>query len=108
MHPGAWLAVVASLAIALGQLPLHHPLVPALHFGGAVAPRSPSVGTIDGPSTAAVGSSLTLHGPAPTGPVTVQGSYDGGQTWTTLSSIRSVGGTYTTTVRLTQRGDLSM
>jgi hypothetical protein len=108
LRPGAGLAVLASLAIALGQLPLHHPLVPALHFGGAIAPRASSVGTISGVSTATVGSHLTLHGSAPAGAVTVQGSYDGGRTWTTLSSVQSIGGTYTATVQLAQRGDLSL
>jgi len=102
LRPGAGVAVLATIAIALGQLPLHHPLVPAFHIGPAPA------AALDLPPSASVGSSLELHGTAPTGPVTVEGSYDGGQTWTVLSSAQSTGGTYATALQLTQQGTLSI
>jgi hypothetical protein len=94
--------------IALGQLPLHHPLVPALHFDGAIPRQSSPAETISGLSTATVGSTLTFGGPAPSGTVLVQGSYDGGRTWTTLASVDTYGGSYSATVTLEQRGDLSI
>jgi hypothetical protein len=107
LRPGAGLAVIASLAIALGQLPLHHPLVPALHIGGTASPVAP-VRTITGLSTAPVGSSLSLHGPAPSGVVTIEGSYDSGRTWIVLSSTQSIDGTYSTNLSLTKRGRLAI
>jgi hypothetical protein len=110
LRPGAGLAALASLAIALGQLPLHHPLLPALHIGGTSAPPAPvsPVRTISGPSTAAVGSSLALHGTAPPGAVTVEGSYDAGRSWMVLATLQSLDGMYATQITLTQRGNLSI
>jgi hypothetical protein len=116
--PGAFLAVIVSLLVtlALGQLPRSHPLIPALHFTlpGLSGAASPGVirptGTINTPSTATVGSTLTFHGTAPpsNGPVTVEGSYDGGQTWQTLSSVESANGSYDATITLSQRGQLQI
>lgn len=62
------------------------------------------------PGTAAVGSTLTFHGAAPSGsrPVTVAGSYDGGQTWQTLSSAGSRNGTYAAQVTLREQGLLQI
>lgn len=118
LAPGAFLAVIVSLLVtlALGQLPRSHPLIPALHFTlpglrGAASPGMirPS-GTINTPTTATVGSTLTFHGTAPTGngPVTVEGSYDGGRTWQTLSSVTSAGGSYSAQITLSQRGQLQI
>jgi hypothetical protein len=118
MAPGALLAVIVSLLVtlALGQLPRSHPLIPALHFTlpGLSSAASPGVirptGTINTPSSAAVGSTLTFHGTAPpgNGPVTIEGSYDGGQTWQTLSSVGSANGSYAAQITLNQRGILQI
>lgn len=67
-------------------------------------------GTISGPHTATVGSTLSLSGTAPPGdgPVTVEGSYDGGQTWEMLSSVASAQERYTTQIALDRRGQLQL
>jgi hypothetical protein len=119
LRPGAALAVLATVCIALGQLPLNHPLVPAFHFtlrgSGGTSPApiltpSAPIAPITGPSTAAVGTRLVLHGSAPegNGVVTVEGSYDGGQTWLPLASVSSTNGSYAATITLTQRGVLQL
>lgn len=70
--------------------------------------RSP--GTISGPHTVTVGSTLSLSGTAPPGDglVTVEGSYDGGRTWEMLSSVESAQGRYATRIDLRRRGQLEM
>ena len=118
LAPGASLAVIVSLLVtlALGQLPRSHPLIPALHFTlpGISGAASPGVirptGTINTPSTASVGSTLTFHGTAPpgNGPVIIQGSYDGGQTWQTLTSVGSANGAYAAQITLSERGSLQL
>lgn len=111
--PGAFLAVIVSLLVALGlgQLPRSHPLIPSLHFAlpgvsGAAAPE----GTISLPPTAALGSFLTLHGELPageTGVVTVEGSYDRGA-WQPLATVPAANGGYEARVQLNQRGSLQL
>ncbi|HEY2354957.1 MAG TPA: hypothetical protein VGH79_08695 [Gaiellaceae bacterium] len=104
LGPGVGLAVLVSGALALGQLPLNHPLVPAFQIGGRTAPAA----TLSLPPTAALGSTLSVQGTAATGPVTVNGSYDGGRTWIVLSSSQSIDGVYTTEIHLAQQGELSI
>lgn len=116
-RPGVGAAILVSVAVfALGHVPRSHPLVPLLHFRmpGLNSASAPAVirptGTINTPGTASVGSTLTFHGTAPpgNGPVTVEGSYDGGQTWQILSSVNSVGGSYAAEITLRQRGLLQI
>lgn len=116
LRRGVGPAIVASgLLFALGHFPTSHPILPSLHFrlpGNSKASRGSVrlTGTINTPSTASVGSTLTFHGTAPSGNgrVTVEGSYDGGQNWQTLSSVGSANGTYTAQVTLSQRGPLQI
>ena len=108
--------LVSGAVLALGHFPTDHPIIPALHFRlpglgsrampGAVRPTA----SINTPSTASVGSTLTFHGTAPpgNGPVTVEGSYDEGQTWQTLTTADSAGGTYAAQVTLNQPGVLQI
>src|SRR5690348_14007542 len=81
-------AILASgVLFALGHFPVGHPILPFLHFRLPASHSSPSAirptGTINTPTTATLGSTLSFHGTAPpgNGPVTIQGSYDGGRTW---------------------------
>lgn len=109
-------AIFLSAAVfALGHFPTSRPLVPSLGFTlpgfsrtspGSIRPT----GTVNTPSMANVGSTLTFHGTAPSGnaPVAVEGSYDGGQTWQTLSSVGSANGSYAAEVTLTRRGPLDI
>jgi len=108
--------LVSGVVLALGHVPSSHPLIPALHFrlpglGSAAAPAAVRpTGTISMGSTAEVGSTLTFHGTAPPGDgrVTIEGSYDGGHTWQTLSSVVSTNGSYAAEIALTQRGLLQI
>jgi hypothetical protein len=108
-------AIIASgLLFALGHYPAGHPILPFLHFTlpashSSVSPIRPT-GTISTPSTATIGSTLTFHGTAQpgNGPVTVEGSYDGGQTWETLTNAASANGSYAARVTLSQRGLLQI
>jgi hypothetical protein len=110
LRPGVGLAVLVSLFVALGQLPFSHPIVPALHFQLPGVSRSVPLpaAPISGPGTAKLGSTLNLNGGAPlgNGTVTVEGSYDGGQSWFTLTTVQSTNGTYAAQIPLTQRGEL--
>jgi hypothetical protein len=113
LRPGAWLAIVVAVVIALGQLPRHHPLIPALHFGSRASSTPPStapVGRITGLSTATLGSTLSLHGsaPLPDASVQIEGSYDSGRTWKILSAVRSSGGAYAARIALKRRGSLAL
>jgi hypothetical protein len=53
MAPGAFLAVIVSfmVALALGQLPRSHPLIPALHFTLPAISSPAQTGTISLPSS---------------------------------------------------------
>jgi hypothetical protein len=109
-RPSARLAIVVAAALfALGQLPKGHPILPSLHFD-LPGTHSAQVGPLRLPSTASLGSTLSLHGTAPpgNGPVTIQGSYDDGQTWETLANVGSANGTYVAQVALTQSGLLQL
>src|SRR5262249_28756414 len=93
--------LVSGVLIALGHFPASHPILPMLQFRlpglSSAAPNEiRPTGTINTPGTATVGSTLTLNGAAPqgNGPVTVEGSHDGGQTWQTLTSVTSANGSY--------------
>jgi hypothetical protein len=117
IRPGAGVAILVSGALlALGHFPTGHPILAALHFRlpGLKTSSSPGVvqesGTINTPSTAQVGTTLTFHGPAPpgNGPVTVEGSYDGGQSWQTMSTVTSANGTYSSQITLSQQGLLDI
>ena len=112
---GAGLAVFASAVVfGLGHFPVRHPILPLLHFtlpgSHSSADATRPVGTISLPATAAFGSRLAFHGTAPpgNGPVTVEGSYDGGETWQTLSSVGSVDGGYAAEITLNERGTLQI
>lgn len=102
--------LISGLLFAAGHFPVGHPILPFLHFTirapHSSATRIRATETINTPSTATVGSTLTFHGTAPggNGPVTVEGSYDGGKTWETLSSVRSANGSYAAAITLDQRG----
>jgi hypothetical protein len=108
-------AVLASgVLFAVGHFPTGHPILPFLRFSAPASRSSVTLirptGTIDTPSTAPVGSTLTFRGSAPPGdgPVTVEGSYDGSQTWQVLSSVGSADGTYAAQITLGQRGLLQI
>lgn len=113
--PGALLAVIVSLLVALllGQLPRSHPFLPALHFDlsrhGTSSPGA-SAGTISLPANLTVGSFLTLRGqlpPGETGTVTVEGEYD--QTpWQVLATVPATNGSYEARVVVNQRGILHL
>lgn len=116
LRPGAALAILVTGALLLAQFPSRHPILSPLHISlpgshpvSSGTPSAPT-GKISGPSTAAPGSTLTLHGTAPlgNGPVTIEGSYDGGQTWQTLSRVTSANGSYTAQVALSHRGFLQI
>lgn len=106
--------VVVCALFALGQLPAGHPLVPALHvnLAGTHIPflSQPSPGpnnTIGAPGTASTGSFLDVQGTAQSGPVTVEGSYDG-TTWQILASAIVDNGTWVASIPITQRGTLHL
>ncbi len=107
--------VVTGALLALGQLPAGHPILPALHFRlpgslTSVVSRTPPAqsGKISGPSTATAGTIVNLHGTAQSGPVTIQGSYDGGTTWQTLAAAVVDNGTWDASVPITQQGTLRL
>jgi hypothetical protein len=120
------LTVVAS-AIALGQLPSGHPVVPALSLWGghhqqaAQAQAISSSFGIDrtlrlrGPSTASYGSTYTLKGRTGTvnlarvtGMVVLRGSLDRGR-WISLSQTSTDReGRFSMTIRLRHRGSLRL
>jgi hypothetical protein len=111
------LAVLVSGALfALGNFPANHPIVPLLHFrlsgpgGTGSAEVIRPTGRIEAPDSASVGSTLTFQGAAPPGDglVTVDGSYDGGKTWETLSSVGSANGSYSAQVTLSRPGILQL
>jgi hypothetical protein len=113
--PGALLAVVVSFlaALALGQLPRSHPLIPALHFNLPVFSRTPvsaSTGAISLPRRSPLGSFLTLHGqlpPGESGTVTVEGAYIR-PPWKLLASVPASNGSYTARIPLDHRGLLHL
>jgi hypothetical protein len=108
-------AILASgVLFALGRFPASHPILPFLHFRlpashGSASPFRPT-GKISTPGTANIGSTLTFHGTAPPGdgPVNVEGSYDGGQTWETLTRATSTNGGYTAQIKLSEPGRLQI
>jgi hypothetical protein len=116
VNGAALLAVLLSgAALALGQFPRGHPLVPTLHFklpgiGHRVAPPTkPAVFSLNGPTTATVGSTLTLRGSSSssvTGVVTITGSYGDG--WKTLATTAMQSGSYQAQVKLWRRGRLRL
>lgn len=114
IRPGAGIAILVSgVLFGLGHFPTSHPIFSSLHFqlpGLSATPSLQSTGTISGPRSAALGSTLTLNGTAPPGNglVTIEGSYDGGQTWQTLSSVESTNGAYTAQISLNERGTLEI
>jgi hypothetical protein len=118
---------VAASAIALGQLPSAHPVIPAFSLWGSghqnAAPAqaiSSSFGTdrtmrLRGPSTASYGSTYTLKGRTGTvnlarvtGPVVLRGSFDRGP-WIALSKTATDReGRFSMTIRLRHRGSLRL
>ena len=111
---GVGSAILASAVLfGLGHFPAGHPILPLPHFslpGSHSTPAIRPAGTIRLPATATLGSTLTFHGTAPPGnaPVTVEGSYDGGQTWQTLSNVGSANGSYAAEIALNGRGTLQI
>jgi hypothetical protein len=108
--PRAFAAVIVSLlaALALGQLPRSHPLIPALHFALPAVPGAAKDSTISLPARLALGSTLTLNGRLPaaeTGTVTVEGAY-GNAPWQVLASVPAADGSYEARLRLDQKGVL--
>lgn len=108
--------VVAGI-VAVGQLPRHHPLVPALRFtipgwhrtsparGPTYDLTSPSLHQLRVPRVARVGSVLTFHGSVPSGSsggALFEGTYGG--RWHPLAVELSSDGGYTTRVILPHRG----
>lgn len=113
--PSAFLAVLVSLlvALALGQLPAGHPLVPALHFNlpalSSGASRT-TTGTIVLANTLPYGGFLTLHGQLPageTGTVTVEGGYNHGRRHV-LATVPAENGSYEARIPLQHRGLLNL
>jgi hypothetical protein len=125
-----WLVLaltVAASAIALGQFPNGHPVVPAFSLWGggnqqaAPAQASSSSFGIDrtmrlrGPTTASHGSSYTLSGRTGTvnlarvtGTVVLRGSLDRGR-WIALSQTSTDRrGRFSMTIRLRHRGSLRL
>jgi hypothetical protein len=113
--PGALLAVIVSLLVALtlGQLPRSHPLIPALHFtlpGFSSTSLGSQTGKISLPSSLQFGSFLTLHGhlrTGETGAVTVEGAYDQAA-MQVLATVPAQNGSYAARIRLQQRGLLHL
>lgn len=113
--PGALLAVIVSLLVALllGQLPRSHPLLPALHFNltrHGTSPPGATTGVISLPANLTVGSFLTLRGqlpPGETGTVTVEGEY-GNSSWQVLATVPATDGSYGARVAVNQRGILHL
>lgn len=108
--PAALLAVIVSLlmALALGQLPRSHPLIPALHFRlPGPATRS---GSLSLPGSVPLGSKLMLHGRLPageTGTITIEGAY-GTAPWQVLATAPVEDGSYEAQIPLTQQGLLHL
>ncbi|HJU37575.1 MAG TPA: hypothetical protein VJ716_09185 [Gaiellaceae bacterium] len=110
--PSALVAVIVSLvlALALGQLPRSHPLIPSLHFTLPALSGPAEAGQISLPSSTRLGSLLTLHGRLPgagTGAVSVEGAYGGGP-WRLLATVPVRGGAYEARIRLDRRGLLHL
>lgn len=113
--PGALMAVLVSLVVALGlgQLPRAHPLVPALHFalpGLATNSVSAEVGRISIARRLPLGSFLTLRGEVPageSGTVTVGGAYTR-PPWRLLGAVPTSNGRYEIRIRLNHRGLLHL
>ncbi|HJU36332.1 MAG TPA: hypothetical protein VJ716_02810 [Gaiellaceae bacterium] len=113
--PSALTAVLVSLvvALALGQLPREHPLIPALHFNlQSSAPNSvpAGVGRITIARRLPVGSFLTLHGGVPSGEsgtVTVEGAYTR-PPWNLLAAVPVKDGTYEARIQLNHKGLLHL
>jgi hypothetical protein len=109
-----WAIIASAVLFGLGHFPSGHPILPVPHFSlrgshSSTASTRP-VGPISMPSTAALGSTFTFRGTAPpgNGPVAVEGSYDGGQTWRTLSTVSSANGSYAAEITLRERGTLQI
>jgi hypothetical protein len=114
--PGVFLAVIVSVlaALALGQLPRSHPLVPALHFTfpalSSGPPSTTTAATIELPSSLPLGGFLTLHGQLPadeTGTVTVEGAYDHNRL-KVMATVPAENGSYEARIPLQRRGLLHL
>lgn len=114
--PSAFVGVVVSLlvALALGQLPLSHPLIPALHFRlpalSNTAPKATTASTISLPKSLPFGGFLNLHGQlsaGESGTVTVEGAY-GQQRLKVIATVPAANGSYEARIPLRQRGILRL
>lgn len=113
--PGTFLAVIVSVAVALalGQLPRSHPLIPSLHFalpGLSSTPQPPASITVSLPASLPLGSFLTLHGDLAAGEkgtVTVQGAYRR-PPWRLLAAVPAPNGKYEARIPLRHKGLLHL
>jgi hypothetical protein len=121
------LTVVGS-AIALGQLPTGHPVLPALSpWGGHQHPAPAQASAVSGgfaidrttqlrgPSTASyrstyrlTGRTGTVNATRVTGTVVLRGTWDGGRWITLVTSATDRTGRYSMAFRLRQRGSLRL
>jgi hypothetical protein len=121
------IALAAAGCVAAGQLPRHHPLVPAFSFKlprlghrAAAPPASSTIGggriePLGGPPLATDPSTYTLHGRTAatdglhsTGKVVLRGRWDGGA-WLVLARARTdAAGNFQVTTRLHRRGVLEL
>ena len=113
--PGFFLAVIVSLvvALALGQLPRSHPLIPSLHFtlpSLSSAPPAAENSTISLPHSLPFRSFLTLHGQLAAGEmgtVTVEGAYIR-PPWRLLAAVPAANGSYQARIPLNHKGLLHL
>lgn len=109
------LAVIVSfiVALALGQLPHSHPLIPALRFAlPSLSHRSTAsrTGTISLPHSLPLSSFLTIHGRlavGEAGTVEVEGAYVR-PPWKRLAAVPAPAGSYEARIRLDHKGLLHL
>jgi hypothetical protein len=115
---GASFAIIVSAVLfLLGHVPYTHPLIPALHF---TVPHPPfqtpgsstkaTLGKVNVPRSARLGSFLTLHGRLPSGEsgtVSVEGAYRR-PPWQLLAAVPAQDGSYAARIQLSRTGLLHL